>query len=133
MSFKTLLNALLKTRTTFVEAADASFPKESGYISLSKSIKSYIAPESGFVYAAQGLNSGTRLFISSTNCEASIYNSQSNNVVISGGIPVAKGQTVNIDIPEDSSNFWLRFSKTVGGGLKLFSTFFKKEVDNVFA
>lgn len=116
MSFKTLLNALLKTRTTFVEAADASFPKESGYINLSKSIKSYIAPESGFVYAAQGLNSGTRLFISSTNCETSIYNSQSYNVVISGGIPVAKGQTVNINIPEDSSNFWLRFSKTIGGG-----------------
>lgn len=106
--YKKLVNALFKL------SGGQAMPNPDDRIELQKGIKTYIAPSDGWFFAAQSLPQNTRFFVSSNGVEVSSW-SPAQNSVVSGGIPVAKGQTVTVEIPEGAVLFWTYFTKLRGG------------------
>ena len=111
MSVKKLINAL------FQMSGSRAMPNPNSRIELQNGITTYVAPFDGWFYTAQSLPQNTRIFVSSNGVEVSSW-SPAQNSVVSGGIPVAKGQTVTIEIPESASPYWTYFTNLVGGGAK---------------
>ena len=106
--YKKLVNALFKL------SGGQAMPNPDDRIELQNESTTYIAPSDGWFYTAQLLPQNSRIFVSSNGVEVSSW-SPAQNSVVSGGIPVAKGQTVTVEIPENASPFWTYFTKLVGG------------------